>query len=57
MGNVADAADVGVAVLSAESQSFTQVGTHLISVEDLDLLAQGLKPGSNRVGDGRLPCS
>ena len=57
MGNVADAADVGVAVLSAESQSFTQVGTHLISVEDLDLLAQGLEPGSNRVGDGRLPCS
>src|SRR5712671_1154213 len=53
-GDIADAADVGVAIFFGESQSLGQVGPDIITVEQLDMAAAPRKLLFQGVRDRRL---
>ena len=53
-GDVADAADVGVAVFLAEAQALGQVGADLVAVQERDVPAELGQPLDQGVGDGAL---
>ena len=53
-GDVADAADVGVAVFLAEAQTLGEVGTDLVAVEQRAVPAELGEPLDQGVGDRAL---
>ena len=53
-GDVADAADVGVAVFLAEAQALGQVGADLVAVQERAVAAELGQALDQGVGDGAL---
>src|SRR5204862_676434 len=54
-GNVADAADVGVAILLRKAEPLAQIGADLVAVEDLDAAAARRQLVADRPRQRRLP--
>src|SRR5215813_2827672 len=57
LGDIADAANVGVTIFFAKAQAFAEIGAHLIAIEHLDSLAQGLESRGKRFCERGLPRS
>jgi hypothetical protein len=50
-----DAADVDVAILAAESQTFREVGPDLVAVEHFDAATAGAQLGRQPLGNRAFP--